>query len=414
MINNINNNLLCKIFAYRPRENRQPKEEFLTQCFAFYLEQSEGFRIIFFNKVQTLFKDSDVFVGCDLKHSDFKIQPEKVYHIKGLTKSLRFDIKVTITNKKTNKEFIVIIESKCDSSVDSIQLKNYYELYLNKNNKKGVVLLISEGNVFANELPINSAAWCQAMKWVTVYNLLSEYKPNNDPIENMYQNELINLMKKHYSVLTIDWHKSMKTIEKLSVQEQREEITKILKKAITAKQIDILGKDGKNLYSDKLIDISKNKKYPKFAMNIFPNLYNYHTFKGKNCLFLIGNMKLDIYLSNSDSPRVQLSILVSHDESHMKQYTQNIEWEEIQRLRNHLSSVIYFDDIQTIATTEETSITKICDDYANAHNISSENVHWIDAFAYWMRESIDYWHDLGILDIISDWWGGRLKSWEAK
>lgn len=58
VINKMKNKLLSRIFSYRPRENHNPKENFVTEVLAYSLNQDPKFNQAFLGLIQNKLKNA--------------------------------------------------------------------------------------------------------------------------------------------------------------------------------------------------------------------------------------------------------------------------------------------------------------------------------------------------------------------
>ncbi len=147
--------LFTKIFSYRQRENNRPLENFLTEIFAFCLENDWDFR-------QELFKS---LLGIDLQNNDeFNISTQKEYEDYG-----RPDIEIIFNDT------VILFECKVEAGERLNQLKDYTDILIEEKQEYAKKHLIYLTKYFEQkDEPLNNTVTLNPVRWFQIYELISE------------------------------------------------------------------------------------------------------------------------------------------------------------------------------------------------------------------------------------------------
>jgi len=126
-IDNFTDNLLVRLINHRVTDEYARKEDYLTECFAWILENDYDIRTWFLKKAGALFKDNKDNI---VPLKDLKIETQK-----SLSRNDRPDITIQ------SKNILLIVECKVDAPIDEGQLKRYLD-YAKKKKNSNVLALV--------------------------------------------------------------------------------------------------------------------------------------------------------------------------------------------------------------------------------------------------------------------------------
>ena len=127
VIDNFTDNLLVRLINHRVTDEYARKEDYLTECFAWILENDYDIRTWFLKKAGALFKDNKDNI---VPLKDLKIETQK-----SLSRNDRPDITIQ------SKNILLIVECKVDAPIDEGQLKRYLD-YAKKKKNSNVLALV--------------------------------------------------------------------------------------------------------------------------------------------------------------------------------------------------------------------------------------------------------------------------------
>ena len=133
-IDNFTDDLLVRLINHRVTDERSRKEDYLTECFAWILENDYDIRTWFLKKAGALFKDNKDNI-VPLKDLKYKIETQK---------SLSSNDRPDITIK--SDDFLLIVECKVDAPIDEEQLKRYLD-YAKKKKNSNVLALVPANKI---------------------------------------------------------------------------------------------------------------------------------------------------------------------------------------------------------------------------------------------------------------------------
>ena len=175
-------NLFVNILKYRPRENRNSKENFFTEILAFVL-----------NKDEYLLKNFISLIGLDDSIETFGIDTQVLDEHKII------DMEIIINNSIS-----IFIENKLGSTINKLkkekdgeifiddQLKNYLDIQNNKKNNKGYVVLLTQYSEIIDKKIRNQLL--AHIFWEDVYLLLKNHSSKNN-ITKFLTEQFIYLME---------------------------------------------------------------------------------------------------------------------------------------------------------------------------------------------------------------------------
>lgn len=175
-------NLFVNILKYRPRENRNSKENFFTEILAFVL-----------NKDEYLLKNFISLIGLDDSIETFGIDTQVLEEHKII------DMEIIINNSIS-----IFIENKLGSTINKLekekdgeifiddQLKNYLDIQNNKKNNKGYVVLLTQYSEIIDKKIRNQLL--AHIFWEDVYSLLKNHSSKNN-ITKFLTEQFIYLME---------------------------------------------------------------------------------------------------------------------------------------------------------------------------------------------------------------------------
>ena len=221
-------NLFDRLYKYKQSLKRHNKENFLTEIFAYCLENDEIFR----NKFLTL-------INYQKEYFDFKVKTQFVDYDLG-----RPDLHITI-----DSDTILLIECKVDSKQQITQLSRYNEILRKSNSTKNYLIFLTkfyENFTHQNDTTIIF----KDIRWYQIFELLRHS-------ENLISKELSNYL----SAQKMDSSISFTENDKLAVSFISENIQNM--NALITRFSDILKRynNSDKVKFDKLNDLIYNGHY---------------------------------------------------------------------------------------------------------------------------------------------------------
>lgn len=148
--------VFSKVFAYRQRENHSPLENFLTEIFAFCIEEDIKFRVDFFKLVISNYKEQDITISTQESYDNYG----------------RPDIEINF------EDTCIIIECKVEASERFNQLNDYADILVKRKKQAKKIVVFITKYFESKELLIDNVE-LKLLRWNEIYKIINE---NNDSI----------------------------------------------------------------------------------------------------------------------------------------------------------------------------------------------------------------------------------------
>lgn len=173
IVDSMSRNLLNSLFSYRPREGINPRENYLTEAFAYVLESSPDVCRAFVAAVIPTDIDAASF-------TDFTIEPQSSFLAEeGDPGASRPDMLVTC-NRAGKDPYVVYSEHKWGSNADAEQLRRYKKVA--GQNSSGSTVVSIGATIMQVAVAAAEPDCDHAMLWETVYELLNKFKTTSAPV----------------------------------------------------------------------------------------------------------------------------------------------------------------------------------------------------------------------------------------
>lgn len=174
VINKMKNKLLSRIFSYRPRENHNPKENFVTEVLAYSLNQDPKFNQAFLGLIQNKLKNALSIP----KSQSYKWDTQFRFNSGNIPDLVLLDSGIPR----------IIIEVKVDSSLGEKQIERYKQ-EAKKISPTVPVIMIGKDNYQ------NTQSADAFISWTEIYSVMSSIQAGSSQIGSWLLEEFVDLLK---------------------------------------------------------------------------------------------------------------------------------------------------------------------------------------------------------------------------
>ncbi len=167
--------LLESLRKYRPRQSKDPLENFITEAFGWILSNHKNFSAFFLEEISSRLQVK----GLDYSNCEWNTQ----YNFDGVYPDM-----VCISN-----DIAIIFENKTWSDLHKDQIKNYRDYAAKHFKENKVVLITATKYQHAQEYDL-------ALCWSDIYELISKWSNKNNDIPFIFD-DFLKLLKSEVSVV---------------------------------------------------------------------------------------------------------------------------------------------------------------------------------------------------------------------